>query len=140
MNNDDFDEEYEVEKTKGNTIAITTLSIIGMFVIVIIFIIILTKAFFEDISKKKYYVLEINENNKEQIISLLKQENKKYCDSLYKIEYRQNFPDDKSAKIYCSTEEDIEFSISDDKTSELANYIWENGFIETRTIKNKGDI
>lgn len=128
----DNNEEYEKANTKGKIIAITTLSIIGVIIIIIIIIVILVKSFFEDLSKNKYYVLNVNENNREQIILLLKQEDKKYCESIYKIEYTQLFPNDKSAKIYCTNENDITFGIYDNKPSELANYIRENGIVDMR--------
>lgn len=125
MDNDDNNKEYEEDKVKGNIIAVTTLSIIGVIIIIIITIIIIVSSFFEDLSKDVYYTLDVNENNREQIISLLKQENKKYCESIYKIEYTQLFPNDKSAKIYCRNEDDIEFGIYDNNPSELANFIHE---------------
>ena len=86
MNNDD-NKEYEKVKRKGNIIAITTLSIIGVIIISIITILLLAKSFFENLSKDEYYVLDVNKNNRDQVILLLEQENKKYCESLYKIEY-----------------------------------------------------
>lgn len=134
MDNDDNNKEYEEDKVKGNIIAVTILSIIGVIIIIIITIIIIVSSFFEDLSKDVYYTLDVNENNREQIISLLKQENKKYCESIYKIEYTQLFPNDKSAKIYCRNEDDIEFGIYDNNPSELANFIHENGKIEKRKI------
>ena len=134
MDNDDNNKEYEEDKVKGNIIAVTTLSIIGVIIIIIITIIIIVSSFFEDLSKDVYYTLDVNENNREQIISLLKQENKKYCESIYKIEYTQLFPNDKSAKIYCRNEDDIEFGIYDNNPSELANFIHENGKNKKRKI------
>ncbi len=131
MDNDN-DEELEKVKTKGKIIAITTLSIIGAIIMIIIIIIISVKSFFEDLSKNECYVLDVNENNREQIILLLKQENRKFCESIYKIEYTQLFPNDKSAKIYCTNENDITFGIYDSEPSGLANYIRENGIMEIR--------
>ena len=128
----DNDNNEKLIKVKGNVIAIITLSIIGFVIIILIVIMISVKSFFEDLSKDKYYVLYVNKNNKEKIISLLKQENNKYCKSIYKIEYTQLFPNDKSAKIYCSNEPDITFGIFDNKSIELANYIQENGIVEIR--------
>ena len=62
----------------------------------------------------------------------MKEENIKYCESIYKIEYEQLFPNDKSAKIYCRNEKDVEFTISDNKESQLANYIYNNGILERK--------
>ena len=128
----DEDKEYEKAKPKGHLIAITTLSILGVIVLFMIVAITAITFFFEDFSKTTYYVLEVNEKNKEQILSLLEQENKRSCESIYKIEYTQLFPDDKSAKIYCLDEKDITFGIYDENPSALADYIQENGRIEKR--------
>lgn len=121
--------EYEDAKAKGNIIAVTTLSVIGAIIIAIIAI---AKYFLRALSNDVYYILDVNENNRGEIISLLKQENKKYCESIYKIEYTLLFPNDKSAKIYCKNEDDIEFVICDNYSGELAKFVYENGKIEKR--------
>ena len=122
-----FDDNDKIDKEKGKMYALTTLFVIGVFVILVIVGIFSMSACFVDMGKHKYYLLEVNKENKEQIISLLEQENKPYCESIYKIEYEQLFPNDKSVKVYCKKEADIKFSISDNEESELANYIFENG-------------
>ena len=131
LNFNDIDED-EI-KTKSKMYAITTWSIIGVIIIFIIVSIFSIKSIFNDLSKHKYYVIDINNSNKEDIINLLENEGFKYCESMYKIEYEQLIPDDKSAKISCKNEDDINLSIYDDGTiSELANYIHNNGKIEKR--------
>ena len=90
---------------------------------------------------KKYYILDINDKNRNTIINLLEQEKDNifpnanvYCDSLYKIEYYNQFPDGTSYKIYCKAEENINFGI--DKVGEdvLKSYIYENGYTELRQL------
>lgn len=127
-----FDDNDKIDKEKGKMYAITTLFVIGAFAILVIVGIFSMRSCFADMGKYKYYVLEVNKENKEQIISLLEKANKPYCESIYKIEYEQLFPNDKSAKIYCKKEDNIKFSISDNEESELANYIFENGAMERR--------
>ncbi len=107
------------------------MSLIGAIIIVLMVIIILTKSFVDNLSKNKYYILDINNDNKEQITLLLQQENREYCESMTKIEYIQLFPNDKRVKIYCN-EKDINFIIRDNETSKLANYIKANGFMKTK--------
>ena len=123
----DYNENEEETIIKGKIIAITTLSVICVVIIFIVIGVISIKSIFNEMTKHKYYVLEINNNNKDEIIFLLENEEKEYCESIYKIEYEQLFPNDKSAKIYCKDEENIEFVIPDSNDSELANYIFENG-------------
>lgn len=130
----DFNENDEEIKAKGRMIAITTLSVIGAIIIFVIIGIFFVKSFFTELVKSENYVLEINNNNnnkdKDKIIELLKNENQKYCDSIYKIEYRQLFPNDQDVKIYCKDEDNINFGIYD--TSELITYIHNNGTLERR--------
>ena len=128
----EFNDEEEIIKTKSKMYTITILSVIGLIILSITIFVFSIKSFFNDISKHKYYVLDINTENKDKIISLLKEENIKYCESIYKIEYEQLFPNDKSAKIYCQNEKDIEFSIYGNKESQLANYIYNNGILERK--------
>lgn len=119
-------------KLKSKMYTITILSVIGFIVLSITIFVFSIKSLFYDVSKHKYYVLDINTENKDKIIYLLKEENIKYCESIYKIEYEQLFPNDKSAKIYCQNEKDVEFSIYDNKESQLANYIYNNGVLERK--------
>ncbi len=128
----EFNDEEEIIKTKSKMYTITILSVIGFIVLSITIFVFSIKSLFYDVSKHKYYVLDINTENKDKIIYLLKEENIKYCESIYKIEYEQLFPNDKSAKIYCQNEKDVEFSIYDNKESQLANYIYNNGVLERK--------
>ncbi|MBO5183717.1 MAG: hypothetical protein J6B64_04930 [Bacilli bacterium] len=128
----EFNDEEEIIKTKSKMYTITILSVIGVIILFITIFVFSVKSFFNDASNHKYYVLDVNTENKDKIISLLKEENIKYCESIYKIEYEQLFPNDKSAKIYCRNEKDVEFTISDNKESQLANYIYNNGILERK--------
>ena len=128
----EFNDEEEIIKTKSKMYIITILSVIGFIILSITIFVFSIESFFNDVSKHKYYVLDINIENRDKIISLLKEENIKYCESIYKIEYEQLFPNDKSAKIYCQNEKDEEFSIYDNKESQLANYIYKNGVLERK--------
>ena len=128
----EFNDEEEFIKTKSKMYTITILSVIGVIILFITIFVFSVKSFFNDASNHKYYVLDVNTENKDKIISLLKEENIKYCESIYKIEYEQLFPNDKSAKIYCRNEKDVEFTISDNKESQLANYIYNNGILERK--------
>lgn len=128
----EFNDEEEIIKTKSKMYTITILSVIGVIILFITIFAFSVKSFFNDASNHKYYVLDVNTENKDKIISLLKEENIKYCESIYKIEYAQLFPNDKSAKIYCRNEKDVEFTISDNKESQLANYIYNNGILERK--------
>jgi len=128
----EFNDEEEIIKTKSKMYTITILSVIGVIILFITIFVFSVNSFFNDASNHKYYVLDVNTENKDKIISLLKEENIKYCESIYKIEYEQLFPNDKSAKIYCRNEKDVEFTISDNKESQLANYIYNNGILERK--------
>ena len=128
----EFNDEEEIIKTKSKMYIITILSVIGFIILSITIFVFSIESFFNDVSKHKYYVLDINIENRDKIISLLKEENIKYCESIYKIEYEQLFQNDKSAKIYCQNEKDVEFSIYDNKESQLANYIYKNGVLERK--------
>ena len=127
-----YDISEEEVRAKGKIIATTVFVVIGVFVIFIIIGIISIKMFFNNLTKQEYYVLDVNSNNKDKVISMLENEEFEYCESIYKIEYLQQFSDGKSAKIYCENEEDIKFEIYDNKVNELAKYIYENGIDEKR--------
>lgn len=133
----DFNEDEEQVKAKGKMIAITTLSVIGVIIVFIIVAVFTIKSFFTELSKEYYYTLEINDNNRNQIIRLFEEEkeniyNPHYCSSMYKIEYAKSFPDGASYTIYCRDEENIYFSIDKVGEDKLASYIYENGIIENR--------
>lgn len=68
MNSDENKEEIKV---KGKMYALTTLTVIGVIILYVIICIFSFKSLFNDISKHNYYVLEINDENKEKIISFL---------------------------------------------------------------------
>ena len=89
---------------------------------------------------EKFYILDVNNENKSIIINLIEQEkenisssSKLYCDSLYRIEYYNMFPDGTHYTIYCNDEENINFGIDKVGDDVLKNYIYENGFTELKT-------
>lgn len=131
--------ETELTKSISKNICIT--------IIVIVIIIILFLKIIKDISKelseglniKTYHCLDVDVNNKDKILRLIEElkqniniNEKFYCDSIYKIEYINLFPDGTEYIVYCSNEENIKFSV--DKVGEdlLHSYIYENGYIEKR--------
>lgn len=113
--------------------AITTFSIIGVITIFIVVIIFSIKSFFNSLgTKKEYFILNINDKNKDKIIELFNNEkenifpNKNYCDSIYKIEYYNSFPDGTNYTMYCKDEDNITFGIDKVGEDTLATYIYEN--------------
>ena len=90
------------------------------------------KALSDDLSANTFYVLELIDDNREEILSILEKENRDYCESIYKIEYKALFPNDYSATIYCVNEDNINFGISDREHSKLIKYIYDNGITEKR--------
>ena len=89
---------------------------------------------------EKFYILDVNNKNKSIIINLIEQEkenisssSKLYCDSLYRIEYYNMFPDGTHYTIYCNDEENINFGIDKIGDDVLKKYIYENGFTELKT-------
>ena len=89
---------------------------------------------------EKFYILDVNNENKSIIINLIEQEkenissnSKLYCDSLYRIEYYNMFPDGTHYTIYCNDEENINFGIDKVGDDVLKKYIYENGFTELKT-------
>ena len=89
---------------------------------------------------EKFYILDVNNENKSIIINLIEQEkenissnSKLYCDSLYRIEYFNMFPDGTHYTIYCNDEENINFGIDKVGDDVLKKYIYENGFTELKT-------
>lgn len=132
MDNKNFDEEEkygEKEKAIANIISITILSLIGIAVIVFLTLKYLSKEISEISYETKYYYLEVTDKNREEIISRIEQENQEYCDSMYKIEFHNSFPDSTDYTIYCGDEENITFSIDG---SAIATYILEHGRTELR--------
>lgn len=124
-------EDDEIIKTKGKMYAITTISVIGAIVLLGIICVFSIKACFNDLNKHRYYVIEINDNNKGEIIDLLNEEELNYCESIYKIEYERVFTGAIFSKIYCKNEDDISLSIYDNE-NKLIQYIQQNGNIEKR--------
>ena len=90
------------------------------------------KAFGEDLSKNTYHVLELTDDNREKVISILNKEDRDYCESIYKIEIQSLFPNDYYATVYCNNQSDIKYSIASHDNSELIKYIDENGTTERR--------
>lgn len=135
----DYNENEEEAIAKGKMVAITTLSVIGVVILIIVIICFAGPKLIDRlVTLRAYRVLKINDENKENIIELLEQEKDnifpemKYCDSMYKIEYNDLFPDGTDYTIYCKDEKSISFGI--DKVGEdvLHSYIHKNGYDEIR--------
>jgi len=122
----------------GNRLGWIALIIIGIVVISSIIVIMSIYKMVTSPIPKKYYVLDVNDNNKEEIIKLYEEEmkndtySKKYCESIYKIEYYIGFPDGTSYTMYCKDEDNISFGIDKAGVDNLAKYISENGYTEKR--------
>lgn len=133
----DFNEE-EIVKTKSKMYVITTFSVIGVIILFILIFIFSINSTINDFSKKTYYVLDVTNKNKNEVIELLEQEkenmfyNNNYCDSMYKIEYYNMFPDGTDYTIYCKEEDNINFGIDKVGEDTLATYIKNQGYIEKR--------
>ena len=127
-----LDEEEVIRK--GNRLGWIILVIITVVVISSIIVIMSIYKMFTSPIPKTYYILEINDNNKEEIIKLYEEEtnNKEYCDSIYKIEYYIGFPDGTSYTMYCRYEDNISFNIDKAGVDNLAKYIRKNGYTEKR--------
>lgn len=135
MNDNDIwnDDTYEFEKNKNKMFSITFLVAIGVLFLLVIIGFILIKSFFKELQDNTYYVVAVNENNKNEIISLLKIIDVDYCESMYKIEYLKLFPNDGSGKIYCNDADNISFGVYDSTNdSEFVHYILEKGIRERR--------
>ena len=133
----DFNEE-EIVKTKSKMYVITTFYVIGVIILFILIFIFSINSTINDFSKKTYYVLDVTNKNKNEVIELLEQEkenmfyNNNYCDSMYKIEYYNMFPDGTDYTIYCKEEDNINFGIDKVGEDTLATYIRNQGYIEKR--------
>ena len=127
---DNFDEIYEKEKAKSKIYIITFLSVIGTIIIFFILGFILIKdtsnTIFEN--KRTIYSLEVNEDNRDKIIEILKNNNCEYCESMYKLEYSFWFPHNENTKIYCKDSENIDLYKNN---GELEDFIRENGTRES---------
>ncbi len=118
-----FDENYIEIKTKSKMYVITTISIICVIIIFVGLTIFSFKSIFTEFEKHKYYIAEVNDNNKEEIISLLNNENIEYCGSIYKIEYERNFIGAIFSTIYCKSEDSISFCFRKHNDSKIIQYI-----------------
>ena len=123
---DEQDLELEKVKAKSHIYTITILSIIGAIIIFLILSIISIKKTSDDFFRYREtkYSIDINEQNKDKIIEILKQNENEYCESIYKIEYSVSFPDTVSLKIFCEDGESINLYESNQK---LIDFVIENG-------------
>lgn len=130
-----FDEDKQIgtkEKAIAKMIIITLFSLIIVIIIAIFVFKYSYNKIMEGLSKDTYYILDVDEDNIEKVISLIQEENRNYCDSLYKIEYYNMFPDGTSYLLYCKDEDNIKFSIDKVGTDMLLQYIYDNGTSEVR--------
>ena len=97
----DFNDKEQKIKAKGKVYAIITFCVIGIILFFIIIGVFFIKVTFNEFKKHKYYVIEVNDSNKNEIISLLDDEKLNYCESMYKVEYEISFMGDIFSKIYC---------------------------------------
>lgn len=122
----------------GNRLGWIVLIIIGIVVISSIIVIMSIYKMFTSPIPRKYYVLDVNDNNKEEVIQLFENEKEnifrteKYCESIYKIEYYNTFPHGTDYTMYCTNEENISFGLNASGIDSLAKYIRENGYTEKR--------
>lgn len=122
----------------GNRLGWIVLIIIGMVVISSIIVIMSIYKMFTSPIPRKYYVLDVNDINKEEVIQLFENEKEnifrteKYCESIYKIEYYNTFPHGTDYTMYCMNEENISFGLNTSGIDSLAKYIRENGYAEKR--------
>ena len=120
-------ETEEEVKTKGKMYAMTTSSVIVVIVGLVVCFILCVKSFVSGISKNNYYVLELDDKNRIEIISMLENEEYDYCKLIYKIDYYKTFSNGYEMHIYCKEEKDIVRSIKNFDTSKLVDYIILNG-------------
>lgn len=135
------DEDKNIRRTEEivKTVAFFVVIIPVIFIVLIITVLsIFTSSNIKYM--EKFYILDVNNKNKSIIINLIEQEkenissnSKLYCDSLYRIEYYNMFPDGTHYTIYCNDEENINFGIDKIGDDVLKKYIYENGFTELKT-------
>ena len=139
-----FNDEDEKENIKRTEEIVKTVAFFVVIIPVIFTVLIITVSSIFTSSNIKYmekfYILNVNNENKSIIINLIEQEkenisssSKLYCDSLYRIEYYNMFPDGTHYTIYCNDEENINFGIDKVGDDVLKKYIYENGFTELKT-------
>lgn len=92
-------DEIDLKKEKKIALIIVA-SIYTILSLPVIFIIVVWYYLFS----YEYYELKVDKSNRSEVIEMLKKEDKKYCNSIYKLEMRQLFPNDKSLDIYCKDE------------------------------------
>lgn len=136
----EYNENEEEVMAKGKMIAVTTLSVIGVITLLTFVVCFVGPKLIDRlVTLREYRVLKITDDNREQIIKLLEQEKEhigpaemRYCDSMYKIEFTDLFPDGTDYTIYCKEEKNISLGI--DKVGEdvLHTYIEENGYDSVR--------
>ena len=124
-------------RTKGKMYTFMVIALILVIVFICLSVYFSFKALGEDLSKKNYYYVDINEKNKDEIIRLLNEEkddmiSANYCDSMYKIEYYNTFPDGTSYTIYCKNMDNINFSIDKASEDKLQSYIYKYGDMERK--------
>ena len=135
------DEDENIRRTEE---IVKTVAFFVVIIPVIFIVLIITVSSIFTSSNIKYvekiYILDVNNKNKSIIINLIEQEkenissnSKLYCDSLYRIEYYNMFPDGTHYTIYCNDEENINFGIDKIGDDVLKKYIYENGFTELKT-------
>lgn len=98
--------QLEVEKTTKKCWGCIK-NIYAAFAVLAFLIYLIFKIFGIVLSLRTFHTLELTDVHKKQIISLLDKENIDYCESMYKIEYIELFPDDYSMTIYCKSEDNI---------------------------------
>ena len=139
-----FNDEDEKENIKRTEEIVKTVAFFVVIIPVIFIVLIITVSSIFTSSNIKYmekfYILDVNNENKSIIINLIEQEkenissnSKLYCDSLYRIEYYNMLPDGTHYTIYCNDEENINFGIDKVGDDVLKKYIYENGFTELKS-------
>lgn len=122
----------------GNRLGWIILTILAVIIISGIIIIMSIYKMFTPPILRKYYVLDVNDNNKEEVTKLIEEEKENmfgietYCDSIYKIEYYNGFPDVTDYTIYCENEDNISFGMDSLDADNLSKYIREKGYTEKR--------
>lgn len=123
----------------GNRLGWIILTIITVIVIIFTIITISIYKMFTPPTPRKYYILDVNDKNKKEVIKLFEEEKENifgtedYCDSIYKIEfYIGFFSDIIDYTIYCKNEDNISFDIDSLDADNLSKYIRENGYTEKR--------
>lgn len=121
---DNLDNEIQIKESKAKiVIVITTLLAITC---VIVFSIITAKKVFKDFFSSRYYVLNVTNDNRKEVILLLEEEKIDYCNSINKIEYLKDH--NHHITIYCGNGKIQNFDV----TNKITDYIYYNGHKEKR--------